>query len=381
MKYSVFVSLALALAAAASPTRRNSFDLANGQAAIALNQQFQTLAATASCTTGQQACINGGFALCAFGKYALEGCAPGTTCAALPNTGAPGTVIACTTQADINARIAATGATSAGSGAGAASSAGTATTAAAASSSSGVNNAGSSNTTTSSAAIPSISDTATANNPDLQNSLTLDNSVIATGFLNNGQAVQEAGQVASLTSGNNFINFCATRPDLQITNGLQITTGSCNPAPMGLIPSKANMPSAKFQFPVNGGSVPANKSFNISLAIQGMQTGFFVNAQQNYFAAPQQLNAQGQVIGHSHVVVEALTSPTQTTPTNPTQFAFFKGLNAPAANGVLTVAVPTGLPAGAYKVSTINTAANHQPILVPIAQHGSLDDAVYFTAQ
>ena len=137
------------------------------------------------------------------------------------------------------------------------------------------------------------------------------------------------------------------------------------------------MPSAKFQFPVNGGSVPANKSFNISLAIQGMQTGFFVNAQQNYFAAPQQLNAQGQVIGHSHVVVEALTSPTQTTPTNPTQFAFFKGLNAPAANGVLTVAVPTGLPAGAYKVSTINTAANHQPILVPIAQHGSLDDAVY----
>jgi hypothetical protein len=56
-----------------------------------------------------------------------------SSCAALPNTGAPGTVIACTTQADINARIAATGATSAGSGAGAASSValgGTATTAA-----------------------------------------------------------------------------------------------------------------------------------------------------------------------------------------------------------------------------------------------------------
>jgi len=146
---------------------------------------------------------------------------------------------------------------------------------------------------------------------------------------------------------------------------------------MGLIPSKANMPSAKFQFPANGGTIAANTPFNIALAIQGMQTGFFVNAQQNYFAAPQQLNAQGQVIGHSHVVVESLSSLTQSTPTDPTKFAFFKGLNAPAANGVLTAAVAAGLPAGTYKVSTINTAANHQPILVPVAQHGSLDDVVY----
>jgi len=242
-----------------------------------------------------------------------------------------------------------------------------------------VDSANTSATATSSVAIPSFSDTATANNPDVQNSLTLDPSVIATGFLNNGQSVQEAGQVASLTSGNNFINFCATRPDLQITNGLQITDGSCNPAPMGLIPSTANMPSAKFTFPTNGGNVAANTPFTISLAIQGMQTGFFVNAEQNYFAAPQQLNAGGQVIGHSHVVVETLSSLTQDTPTDPTKFAFFKGLNAAAVNGILTANVTAGLPAGTYKVSTINTAANHQPILVPIAQHGSLDDVVYFT--
>jgi hypothetical protein len=242
-----------------------------------------------------------------------------------------------------------------------------------------VDSANTSATATSSVAIPSFSDTATANNPDVQNSLTLDPSVIATGFLNNGQSVQEAGQVASLTSGNNFINFCATRPDLQITNGLQITDGSCNPAPMGLIPSTANMPSAKFTFPTNGGNVAANTPFTISLAIQGMQTGFFVNAEQNYFAAPQQLNAGGQVIGHSHVVVETLSSLTQDTPTDPTKFAFFKGLNSAAVGGILTANVTAGLPAGTYKVSTINTAANHQPILVPIAQHGSLDDVVYFT--
>jgi len=199
--------------------------------------------------------------------------------------------------------------------------------------------------------------------------------------LNNGQAVQEPGQVASLTSGNNFINFCATVPQQPITNGKQITTGSCNPAPMGSIPAVTNMPSAKFVFPTNQGTVQANVAFNISMAVSGFETGNFVNAQQNYFAAPQQLNAQGQIIGHSHVVIEAISSLTQTTPTDPTKFAFFKGLNAAAVGGILTANVPTGLPAGTYKMSSINTAANHQPALVPVAQHGSLDDAVYFTVQ
>ena len=39
---------------------------------------------------------------------------------------------------------------------------------------------------------------------------------------------------------------------------------------------------------------------------------------------------------------------------------------------------PSGdLPAGAYRLSSINTAANHQPNLGPIAQHGSHGDMVY----
>lgn len=108
-----------------------------------------------------------------------------------------------------------------------------------------------------------------------------------------------------------------------------------------------------------------------------MQTGAFVNAQENYFAAPQQLNGAGQIIGHSHVVVEQLTSLAQTTPTDPKKFAFFKGLNAAAVNGILTADVTGGLSAGVYKLSSINTAANHQPAIVPVAQHGSLDDAIY----
>ncbi|KAJ3506163.1 hypothetical protein NLJ89_g7021 [Agrocybe chaxingu] len=107
--------------------------------------------------------------------------------------------------------------------------------------------------------------------------------------------------------------------------------------------------------PKNSDTLKANTHFTIAMVIQGMQTGAFVNAQENYFAAPQKLNAQGQIIGHSHVV----------------------GLNAATSNGVLIADVTGGLPAGVYKVSSINTAANHQPVLVPVAQDGSLDGVVY----
>jgi len=211
-----------------------------------------------------------------------------------------------------------------------------------------------------------------------QTSTTLDPAVIAKGFEKDGQQVPAAGQVASLTSSNNFINFCATTKQT-ITNGLQVKGGSCNPAPMGSIPSTANMPSCKFVNPKNLDTIKANQNFTITMKIQGMTTGNFVNAETNYFAAPQQLDGSGKIIGHSHVVVEKLSSLTQTTPNDPTKFAFFKGLNDPAANGELSAVVAGGLPAGTYKVSSINTAANHQPALVPVAQHGSLDDVVYFT--
>jgi len=221
---------------------------------------------------------------------------------------------------------------------------------------------------------------ATANNPDVQNSLTLDPKVIATGFEQNGQETPAAGQVASLTSSNNFINFCATVPNLPITNGQQIKTGSCNPAPMGIIAATTNMPSSKFVTPVNGQNVAAaNTAFPITFAINNLETGNFVNADSNYYSAPQQVNSAGTIIGHSHITVQAIDSFTSTTPLDPNKFAFFKGVNQAATNGQLTEQVTAGLPAGSYRVCTINTDANHTPALVAVAQHGFLDDCVYFS--
>lgn len=146
---------------------------------------------------------------------------------------------------------------------------------------------------------------------------------------------------------------------------------------MGVIPSVQKIPTSKFVFPLNGATIKPNTKFTIQMAIKNLETGNFVNAQQNYFSAPQQLNAQGVIKGHSHVVIELLTSMTQTTPTDPNVFAFFKGLNGKDNSGILTADADKGLPAGVYKLSSINSAANHQPVLAPVAQHGSLDDTVY----
>ncbi|KAF4572519.1 hypothetical protein EYR36_007026 [Pleurotus pulmonarius] len=341
MKFNALIAISvLGAVASARPSfdriRRAAFDLKNGQDAIALNNQFKTTKEGSPCQQGELKCVGDRFAQCVNGKLLSQACAPGTSCAAIPLDNKPGTLVQCTTANDLATRLAATGAVDA--------------------------NAGGNN-----------------GNNDPQTSLTLDPKVIAKGFANDGQDVPAAGQVASLTSTNNFINFCLTVPNLPITNGQQITSGSCNPAPIGVIPSVDLMPSSKFTFPPNMGTVPANKAFTISMAIKNLETGNFVNAQANYFAAPQQLNGQGLIKGHSHVVVEQIDSLTSTQVTNPKQFAFFKGLNAAAQGGILTADVTNGLPAGVYRLSSINSAANHQPAIAPVAQHGSLDDAIYFT--
>ncbi|KDQ19806.1 hypothetical protein BOTBODRAFT_27233 [Botryobasidium botryosum FD-172 SS1] len=218
------------------------------------------------------------------------------------------------------------------------------------------------------------------NNDDPQSSLQLDPSQVQTGLEQDGNgAGADPGQVASLTSSNNFMNFCITQTDVPLTNGQQIKTGSCNPTIMGRIIATDKMPSCKFQSPANLDVIQSNQDFTVNLAVNNMETGNFVNATSNYFAAPAQVNGQGLIVAHSHIVIEKVNSLTDTTVLDPTVFAFFKGLNEPAVNGILSATVTGGLQAGVYRMSSINTASNHQPVLVAVAQHGSLDDMVYFT--
>lgn len=366
MKVSVFATLVLSSFATALPSlkrRGGSFVLQNGIDAINLNNKFQSLTTSSPCTSGN-ACVNGEFAQCVNGQYVLTSCGSGLMCAALPLVNSAGTSITCTTQADLNSRIAATGATANGT-----------------STKGSPSNVTTTSSLTSKATSPAGS--GSSSNSSAQTSLTLLSSLVAPNFAQNGQNVNtsQAGEFPSLTSTNNFINFCATLSNLPITNGQQIKGGSCNPAPMGAIPSTSNMPSAKFVSPNNLAVLPANTTFQVTLAMKGIQTGFFVNPDTNYFSAPQQIDpTTGQIQGHAHIVIEALQSLTQTTPTDPNKFAYFLGLNSKAdAKGQLHANITGGLPEGTYKMSTIVTAMNHQPVLVAVAQHGALDDQIYFT--
>jgi hypothetical protein len=212
-----------------------------------------------------------------------------------------------------------------------------------------------------------------------QTSLTLDSRVICTNFEQDGSANATSGQEQSLTSTNNFINFCLTAGiNLPLTNGQQFQGGSCNPTPMGVLAPSTNMPSAKFVKPKNLDAIKAHTTFEISMAIRHLEAGHFTNPDSNFYAAPQRLNAGDDILGHPHFVIESLSSVTSTDPSDPSTFAFFKGVDTAAdSNGNVSVNVTGGLPAGVYKLSSINTSANHAPVLVAIAQHGTLDDQVY----
>jgi len=128
-------------------------------------------------------------------------------------------------------------------------------------------------------------------------------------------------------------------------------------------------------------TIPANTAFTITAQVKNLQIGVFTNAQQTYYANPQGLNAQGIIIGHTHFVIEQIESLTSTTVLDPNVFAFFKGVDDAAdANGNVSVNVTAGVPPGTYRMATIQASSTHQPVLASVAQHGSMDDMVYFTA-
>jgi hypothetical protein len=71
-------------------------------------------------------------------------------------------------------------------------------------------------------------------------------------------------------------------------------------------------------------------------------TGFFNNPNTQYYLEPQTLDkATGFIQGHQHVTMQSITLDN---PADPTKFVFFKGLNDPAVNDLLSVVVPKGIP-------------------------------------
>ncbi|KAL8381833.1 hypothetical protein RB595_005878 [Gaeumannomyces hyphopodioides] len=185
------------------------------------------------------------------------------------------------------------------------------------------------------------------------------------------------GLSPSETDSQNFINFCKGRTT---TDGKQNTAGSCNPIPLGRIPSTAQMPSAIITRPGHGARLPAGAAVDVVVVVRKLDAGYLVNPAAAYYTAPQDLDAQGRIQGHLHITVQRLAAGYgATVPPDPTDFVFFKGLDDPLNEmGELVTEVPGGLPAGVYRICTMMAARNHQPVVMPVANRGAQDDCVRF---
>ena len=149
---------------------------------------------------------------------------------------------------------------------------------------------------------------------------------------------------------------------------------------MGEIPAQNNMVSSILVFPKHNDVLAVGNTFDIKVQVANLAAGSFTNPQSTYYAAPQELNGGGNIIGHTHVTVQDLgnsLNPTQAL--DASRFVFFKGINDAGNNGLLSATVTGGLPAGNYRVCTMSSASNHQPVLMPVAQRGAQDDCQKFT--
>jgi transcription initiation factor TFIID subunit 15 len=61
--------------------------------------------------------------------------------------------------------------------------------------------------------------------------------------------------------------------------------------------------------PQHNENIPkTNSDFNVVLAIDNLDTGHFTNPNLTYYSAPQQLNGNGVIIGHTHVTIQVSPS-------------------------------------------------------------------------
>ncbi|KAJ7903199.1 hypothetical protein B0H13DRAFT_2512158 [Mycena leptocephala] len=195
-----------------------------------------------------------------------------------------------------------------------------------------------------------------------------------------GQNPPVAGQTAADLSKNNFANACALTPKVRLPMVSKSPADPAIPSPLAKFP-----PSPTCRLEISEPEEPRHYRLRRHLQHrpqdQKHPARHLHQRPEDVFCQPTEAQRSGQIIGHTHVVMETIDSLTTTKLSDPTKFFFFKGVNdAQDAQGNVNVPVAGGVKPGVYRMCTIVSSATHQPAIVPIAQHGSLDDCIYFTA-
>jgi len=167
--------------------------------------------------------------------------------------------------------------------------------------------------------------------------------------------------------------FCKAS-GLKANDGTQIKEPNCVSLEIGELPSVDKMVSAIIIEPRFGQTLKRNQTFTVRTKIINIETAFFSDPAVDYYQIAQKLNGGGIIQGHSHITIQRLNG--NNVP-DPKIFAFFKGLNEKAVNGVLSVEVTNGLPLkGLHRICTMNASNSHQPVVMPVAQRGAQDDCI-----
>jgi len=171
-------------------------------------------------------------------------------------------------------------------------------------------------------------------------------------------------------------NFCkqSEQKGLDIADGTQNPKANCVSLEIGELPSIDQMVSALIVNPKNGQQIKRNTPFTVDTKVANLATGFFSDPAVDYYQIQQTLDNDGVIQGHSHITIQKLNG--NNVP-DARVFAFFKGLNDKAVNGVLSVTVEKGLPQrGLYRICTMNSSNSHQCVVMPVAQRGAQDDCI-----
>jgi hypothetical protein len=149
-------------------------------------------------------------------------------------------------------------------------------------------------------------------------------------------------------------------------DGTQILTGVCSNTPQGEIPKVENMPSTLILYPDVGQKIKKNKPFDVKVKTTNLELCFFSDPAITYNTFPQVLNKKGLIQGHQHVTIQFLGKNMDNLEMpDATIFDFFKGLNDPSKDGILTVAVDKGLSRkGIYRLCTIISSFSHQSVVL-----------------
>lgn len=175
-------------------------------------------------------------------------------------------------------------------------------------------------------------------------------------------------------------SFCSSIGQGNITaNGTQVKTQSCSNTPMGTIPSFDNMISTLIRSPVNGAIVLIDQNITVRVQAININYGFFEDPIDEYYVSPQRVGANGNINGHTHIVIEKILDggnfPDPRTP------LFFEGLNdksdeTNSLSALVLGSVFTDSGPGTYRICTITASQGHQSVLMPVARRGSTDDCI-----